>query len=246
MSTPRVAVVVNSCQSYYQVAVPTLLQSARVAGIPLTDIYVVVGDAETDIPDTVVPGPEGGYHLIFTRYINIDFNGVMYMTQTEAGRQTLAHYTHFFYVHDTVEFLPHFWERMGVYVAEGEQYIYLLPQAGKNIGLFEVAWFMEHKAGLLAMLANTDPAKKVDYKHGRFENEAAIRAAYPMLPHTLNEDVLVWMNPEAGCVFPNQEYARFQVAKYGGAMRLATVYQEPGLVKYQANWGQSPVFRLDL
>jgi hypothetical protein len=96
------------------------------------------------------------------------------------------------------------------------------------------------------MLANTDPAKKVDYKHGRFDCEAAIRAAYPMLPHTLNEDVLVWMNPEAGCVFPNLEYARFQVAKYGGAMRLATVYQEPGLIKYQANWGQSPVFRLDL
>ena len=45
----RLAIIINSCLSYYKKTIPVILESALNANIPFEHIYVVVGDSNTDI-----------------------------------------------------------------------------------------------------------------------------------------------------------------------------------------------------
>jgi len=237
VSSMRIAIIVNSCFAFYKIAVPILIKSAYNAGIPLQDIYVVVGDSDETVDmkcDEI-----DDYNIAFCKYINIDFNGVIYFTQTEVGLGILEKYTHFFYIHDTAEFLPHFWENIQKYAYSCSSYISLQPYGSKNIGLFSVPWFLENKKDLLSHFINYDISKKLQYKQGLLENESVIRNNFQHLPGgRLNEDILVEMNPNAANFFPQQNIKCFFEPKYSDVMRKATMYPEPGIIKYQSNWGQ--------
>jgi hypothetical protein len=94
-----VAVVVNSCEKFWDFTKTPLLESAKKAKIPFSNIYVVVGECEEE-KETA----ENGHHTIYCKYANIDYNAAIYFTQTLEGRQLLCQYTHFFYTHDTTVF----------------------------------------------------------------------------------------------------------------------------------------------
>ena len=241
---PKIALIVNSCWSYYAKSLPVFLTSAMRANVPFEDIYVVVGDCEEERPMSVDEIDE--YNVVFCRYINIYFNAAIYFTQTDTGRTILQQYTHFFYLHDTTELLPDFWQRMYIYAKECCSYMALQPICSKNTGLFQVQWFLDNKRELLSYIVNYDVSKKMDLKHGRFENETEIRERFTKLPKILNEDLLIEMDPQAKFYFPQDNNEVFFDNKYGGVTRRATLFPDVGMIKYQANWGQSEQFCLDI
>jgi hypothetical protein len=243
---PKIALIINSCWSYHTKALPVLLASAKEANVPFEDIYVVVGDCtEEDRPIGIET--THGYQTVFCRYINIDFNAAIYFTQTDTGRTMLQQYTHFFYLHDTTELLPHFWQNMHVHAKNCPKYLALESSASKNMGLFQVQWFLDNRRELLSYIVNYDASKKMDMKYGRFDQENLIRERFTKLPFVLNEDLLVEMGPGgAEFSFPQDNLYVFFTKKYGESVRLGTCYPEVGLIKYQANWGQSEQFCLDI
>ena len=92
MDICNVAIIVNSNYNFYETTIEPLIISSKKANIPSANIYVVVGecDHETDIIK------KNDYNIIFCKYVNIDYNGIIYFTQTERGLAELNMYTHFF------------------------------------------------------------------------------------------------------------------------------------------------------
>ena len=233
----NVAVIVNSCVGFFPTTRKTLLDSAREAKIPFSDLYIVVGEAEAEAETEAE-----GARVFFCPYVNIDFNAAIYFSQTKKGRAILAHYTHFFYLHDTCAFLPGFWENIQKYAPFCDTAIQLQPRYTKNIGLFSVDWFLSEKRGLMQLYTNTDPCRRMQYKSGEFPNAKEIRETFPHLGENLNEDVLFPLcdanGVPTGPFFINPVKPTFLCKIYSDQDRLATVYPEPGIVKYQKNWGQ--------
>ena len=230
-----IALVVNSCFAFYKTTIPNLIESAKEAQVPLEHVYIVVGDCDTHVPMHT----ENGYNIVFCRYNNVDYNAAIYFTQTEEGRETLQKYTHFFYTHDTVDFLPHFWTNIQMAVCDS--YIKLKSTSSCSTGLFHVQWFLETRTELLSYLVNFDPDKKICYKHGNREHvprSEEIYKKFKNISRWLNEDLMfLWtedFEPLGEC-FMTQEPRRFLVEKYGSE-RLASFYDPPGLVKFQKNF----------
>ena len=113
-----VAIIINSCYKFYKTTLDPIIESAKKANIPSANIYVVIGesDEETNINNV------GDYNIVFVKYVNIDYNGIIYFTQTENGLNELKKYTHFFYIHDTALFMDSFWEKINVYSSSCETY----------------------------------------------------------------------------------------------------------------------------
>ena len=141
MSSNRIAIVVNSCLSFYKKTIPVLLKSAINANINFEDIYIVVGDCDEETGFNKETYDSKEYNISFCRYVCIDYNAAIYITQTESGLSAIKKYTHFFYIHDTVEFLPNFLESISKYINSCHSYISLEPFGSKNIGLFSINWF---------------------------------------------------------------------------------------------------------
>jgi hypothetical protein len=212
-----------------------IVKSAKNANIPSSNLYIVVGENATD---TNIE-KKNDYNIAFCRFVNIDYNGILYFTQTNNGLTELKKYTHFFYIHDTCVFLPCFWENMQKYALTCNQYIKIKPYTSKNIGLFNVSWFIENKKELLNYFINYEISLKLNYKAGLFTNTNEIYAKYNNLPKWLNEDALFLFTHNftpLGDVFPNNVSITYFANIYSNQKRLATVYKEPGIIKYQKNW----------
>ena len=242
----KIALIINSCQAFYQVTLPQFIHHAKQTGIPLEQVYAVVGETPLEHPQLnqilLQPQPES-YNLIYCPYINIDYNAAIYFSQTESGRAELQKYTHFFYIHDTADLMPHFWKNIQEHAVKCSQYIKISLTHTKNIGLFSVPWFLENKRFFLQHIQNTNPEYKRDYKTGWFPNKDWLYANVPRLcPWNLGEDCLfdyddVTQEP-LGDFFQNDIQTFF--ANYYGSSepRKVSIYMEPGIVKYQKNWGQ--------
>jgi len=248
METPiKIALLVNSCESFYHKTLPQFFYHAKETGIPFDQIYVVVGES----PDTHLhlnqiqcPSSICAYHIIPCPYINIDYNAAIFFSQTPQGREELQKYTHFFYIHDTADLMSHFWQNIQQYALKCTSYIKLSQTHTKNIGLFNTQWFLENKSAFLQNIINTDPQYKHDYKTGWFPNKEWLYQNIPRLcPWNLGEDCLFDYDDETkeplGEFFQNTPQS-FIAQFYGSTDdRKATLYQEPGIVKYQKNWGQA-------
>ena len=233
-----VAVVVNSCLSYYKTTLPILLKTAASAKIPLRNLYVVIGECDEERIDT-----SNEYTLIFTRYVNIDYNAAVYFTQNTYGLDTLKEYTHFFYMHDTASFMDHFWSNIQAHAKTCSSYIKLVPRGSKSTGLFSVDWFIENKKELMSYIANTDKSLRMNYKTSdNFPREKLIRSKFPNLYEYICEDaVFNYVNKEpTGPVFENNEPIDYSnIAKvYSNQDRLVIPFKNPGIIKYQVNRGQ--------
>lgn len=233
-----IAVVVNSCIGFYKTTLPFVVKSAQEAKIPLQNLYIVIGECDEERIDS-----SNGYTLIFTRYVNLDYNGVVYFTQDPHGLETLKQYTHFFYTQDTATFMPHFWDTIQKYTKECSSYIKILEYSSKSIGLFSVDWFIENKKEFYSYVANTDKSLKWNYKSSEnFPREELIRSKFTNLYRWLNEDsVFSFSNGHPiGPVFENNDPVDYSniVKIYSDEDRLAVPFKNPGIIKYQINWGQ--------
>jgi hypothetical protein len=256
----KVALIVNTCDAYYRKTIPWFIQHAIQSKIQPEDILVVVGESETnnpllfqihcpsaspDVPQTTGPetAPETQYNRVFCPYVNIDFNAAIFLSQTQQGRKWISEYTHFFYLHDTTQCLPQLGDRLAHWAPSCSSYIKLQATHTKNIGLFNTMWFLDTKSEFLSAIINTDHSKKMDYKCGEFPNKRWIYENISgMCPWNLNEDTLFLYCPNTEQ--PIGEYFHNHVDYYythlfdSPDVRLASIYNEPGIVKFQRNWGQ--------
>ena len=232
---PEVALIINSCKAFYKTTVPRIISSCKAANIPPSNIYVVVGDCDED---TELKNTDD-YSIVFTRFVNIDYNGIIYFTQTSKGVSELEKYSHFFYIHDTCILLEHFWTTLHTYVEKCNKYIKLEHVSSKNIGLLNVKWFLEEKKELFSYYINYDKALQMKYKNGEFPNKDIIYQKFTNLRRWLNEDCIFSYEPPhipLGDIFNNQP-VQYMTKIYSDEPRLATEYKELGLIKFQRNWG---------
>jgi len=239
-----VCIIVNSCFHFYEVTVKKLIESCKKAKIPSTSIYVVIGESKEE-KDIFF---NEDYNIIFCKYINIDYNGVLYFTQNDSGLKELQKYTHFFYTHDTVEFLEDFWVKINAYSNNCDRYIKLDELGSKNMGLINVKWFIENKKELFSYFINYDESLKLNYKMASYPNEIPnkdlIYSKFNNLPQWLNEDCVFLFTEyhhPIGDVFQNYGIEQYYTNIYNGNERLASVYKEPGLIKYNINHGKAKV-----
>ena len=239
-----VAIIINSCYKFYKTTLDPIIESAKKANIPSANIYVVIGesDEETNINNV------GDYNIVFVKYVNIDYNGIIYFTQTENGLNELKKYTHFFYIHDTALFMDSFWEKINVYSSSCETYLKLENVGSKNIGLLNVDWFIENKKELFSYYINTDKSLALKYKDGDFPNKDLIYSKFNNLPKWLNEDCFfIFENfKPTGESFKNPNKKVYIDKRYSHEDRRASEYEEPGIIKYQKNWGQGGGWNMEL
>ena len=240
----KIAIIINSCEKFQKKTIPIIINSSKKAKIPSHNIYIVVGDSDKET--NIIT--KNDYNIIFCKYTNIDYNAAIYFTQTSEGLNEIQKYTHFFYIHDTAKFLDNFWEKIINYSKYCEEYIKLETVGTKNIGLINTKWFIENKKNLFSYYINYDKSLLWDYKNGSFPNKDIIYSKFNNLAKFLNEDNLFIFNnyEPIGNVFENKEKERYIEKTYNNLERRATVYLEPGIIKYQSNWGQQPEWNLDL
>jgi hypothetical protein len=230
-----IAIIINSCNKFYKNTIGPIIESAEKANIPGNNIYFVVGecDKETGIIR------HNNYNIVFCRFVNIDYNGILYFTQTETGIKELKKYTHFFYIHDTSIFMDYFWEKINNYAGSCTSYIKLLPSYTKNIGLLNVEWFILNKKDLFNYFINYDKTLVLKYKVGDFPNKDIIYNRFSNIPRDLYEDCFFDFDETyspIGSHFENNNNSVYYEKKYSDKERLATEYLEPGIIKYQMNW----------
>lgn len=229
----NIALVINSCYEFYDTTIPPIIESAKIAGVPGRHIYVVVGQCDND-RDIVF---NGEYNIVFCRYTNIDYTAAVYFTQTEKGRTELSKYSHFFYIHDTCKILPGFWNNLQKY--QCDTYIKLQKQCSKTIGMFNTDWFLENKTELMRYYANTNQELFMIYKSGDFPNKDEIYAKFKNLAEFPNEDCLFLFDKfiPIGPYFVNGTIPQY-VQNIYGTPRMVSEYSEPGIQKFQKNWGR--------
>ncbi len=232
----NIAVVINSCLKFYKTTVDIAIASAKKANIPPANIYVVVGECDEDKDMEF----NGDYNIVFCRYVNEAYNASIYFTQTQKGIDEIKKYTHLFYTQDTTEFLENFWENINRYAEHCDDYIKMENIYSKNIAMFNVKWLIENKTELLSYYVNYDKTLIMDYKGGNYKNKDVIYSKFDNLAQWLNEDCLHIFNKgvPVGKFFLNPQKNTFLIKKYNDEFRLATVYNNPGIIKYQKNWGQ--------
>jgi beta-1,4-mannosyl-glycoprotein beta-1,4-N-acetylglucosaminyltransferase len=226
------AVIVNSCMKYYQTTLPPLIESAKKAGIPFRNLYIIIGEADENKVDTT-----NEYTLIYSRFV-LDA-GYPYFIQTSEGLAELTKYTHFFYTHCTSIFLEQFWTNIQEHSKRCSSYIKMEEKASKSIGFFNVDWILKNKKEVLSYFCNADKSLSLNYKTGQnipFEDK--ILSLPNVHFYYLNEDQMFDYGPNQeaiGDVFQNT-IRRYLIKQYSDQERLANVYEDPGLIKFQANF----------
>ena len=241
--SPSIAVIINSCAKFYQTTIPIIIESCKSANIPSNQIYVVVGECDYDSELHFT----GDFHIVFCRYVNIDYNTAIYFTQTERGKAELQKYTHFFYTHDTTTFMNSFWKNISNFMY-CDSYIKLRYVQTQNIGFFNVSWFLENKTELFSYYTNYDKQLQMAYKAGDFPNKDLIYSKFSNLAQWLNEDCLFLFSENyepLGYNFFNEEKS-FMTKIYSEEERKATVYENPGIIKYQKNWNPTKDWNINL
>ncbi len=225
-----VAIIVNTCKTFYETTVPLLIDSAKNANIPLENIYVVVGESETtsDIMKMY------GYNIVFCKYINIDYNGVIYFTQTETGLKELKKYKYFFHMHDTCEFLPYFWVLINSLKNYCSEYIKSKVEYTQNIGLINTEWFIQNKSEFFKDIINFNPELKMDYKNSNYPNKLQLYEKFGKknLPPHMGEDSLFTVRDGEAIGMAIEPFTfKYKINKYG-TERNANVYVGFAIIKY--------------
>lgn len=233
----NIAIVINSCYKFHKTTIQSIIDSAVKAKIPSTNIYIVVG--ESDENSSIIR--EEYFNIVYCNCVNIDYNGAIYMALSKEGRAEIQKYTHFFYLHDTCEFMPHFWDTICESAPACDSYIKLQESFSKNIGLFNVRWFLETKTELLKDFFNKDKELAMEYKCGNFVNKDEIYKKHRGLALWLNEDALFMFDDQQrpiGAYFNAGEAPQSNhiVMPYAES-RLRIERPNPGIVKFQRSRG---------
>lgn len=241
----KLALIVNTCQAFYETTVPKFIESAQKAKIPPEHIYVVVGESDIEKPFQL--SQTQTHNVCYCPYKNIDYNAAIYLTQTQDGKKILEKYDYFFYIHDTAELMSFFWEKINQHtqkaIENNTPYIKLAVTHTKNIGLIQSKWFLqrENDTHFFQSIINTNSDLKRDYKTGNFPNKQWLYDNITGLcPWNLGEDCMFiydGQRPVGDCFINHVDMYITQL--YGSSeQRLASIYNDPGLIKFQKNWGQ--------
>ena len=110
---------------------------------------------------------EDGINIIYTNFVNIDYNGIMYFTQTEKGFEIFQKYTHFFYIHDTAEFLENFMDIINASIPDCTSCKRAVNGFSQSTGLINTQWFITNRKKVFSYLINYDHSLKDHLKHGK-------------------------------------------------------------------------------
>ena len=58
-----IAIIINSCQKFYETTIDKIIDSAKKANIPSSHIYIIVGECEEDIEMNFT----GNYNIVFCK-----------------------------------------------------------------------------------------------------------------------------------------------------------------------------------
>ena len=240
-----VAVIINSCYKFHKTTIPYMVDSIKHANIPRNNIYIVVGesDNETDIMQME------DYNIVYCKYVNIDYNGVIYFTQTQRGLQELQKYTHFFYMHDTCIFLNCFWDNILLSSNQCDSYVKLTNYYSVSTGLLNVNWFIQNKKELFSYFINYDKELILAYKASNYPNNNLIYSKFTNLPQYLGEDSIFVFND----FVPVGDFFNFVDRVPSFIMRVYSNEERkghmllPGIIKFNKNWkGGEPDFKWNL
>jgi len=236
-----VAIIINSCEKFWSTTSQKILPSLERAKIPGRSVYVVVG--ECDYESEIVYDEQRQHHIVYCRYVNESYNAAIYFTQNEKARKEISKYSHLFYTQDTTSFCEDFGYNIQTYAEGCNSYIKLLNKFTKNIGLFNVSWFLTNKTELMRYFINYDKSLIIAYKSSNFVNKDIIYSKFKNLGEYLGEDSLFEFDgtrgDPLGPVFPNKLIPCYLEKVYSKEDRLVTVYKQPGILKYQKNWSQA-------
>lgn len=213
--------VVNSCAKY-AAAAGGLLASLPAGGVPPEAVHVVVGEC----PSAESCTAPGGWRVHRSTWCNLDNTALLWALDASELRDD----DDFFYVHDTCELLPGFWDAVCGLDLGGDDAVRLKAEPSMNVGLYSVGGLRARAAGGLRALANADPAR------------------VPALKRDLDllEDYAFRLLRVAAAPLGGEPHVRYDASPYGtGVPRRAETFPRPGLVKYKANWGQGAL-RVDL
>lgn len=219
----RLAVVINTCAAYEEVAVPPLLDSLRKAGVPMDLVHVVVGECD-------VEGDEGEAPSRHRRAtVNIDNNALLWLTQEPRACEDADVVM---ILHDTSLVDVDFWTKItkaaDALWAMDNMHCMRLYNPSMGMGLYKVPWLKSPGVvAYMASLRNTDPTKKHDIKHN-----------LAILEDTLFK--ATWLGNAADMQGMDKVVIDEHVHMYGTDVpRILEYYPAAGVYKVKANWGQS-------
>ena len=225
---PSIAVVVNSCASFFDRTLPPLLDSLDAAGVPKGAVHVVVGDCARDEDLTYE-----GVAVHRRRYANIDNNGLLWLAfeRPDEWRNGLdgAAPDWVFYTHDTALVAPQFWDecrRVAKEARAGSVCVKLHEPFSMSMGFYKTEWLwgdiVRVWARTIANFDNSEPAKQAIKA-----NLAAVEdACFNLAPPTAIE------------VLPNAYTVvdRFRTMYGSNVPRIVEYYATPGIYKVKANF----------
>ena len=207
--------VVNSCERYSSAAAALLASLAR-GGVPPAATHVVIGEC----PETTTTTAPGGWREHRTGWCNLDNTALLWALDAP----DLADDDEFFYVHDTCDLLPGFWDSVLAIDLGGAGAVRLKTGPSMNMGLYSVGALRARAGDALRALANVDPARVPGIKQ-----DLALLEDYAFGLLGAREEAALGGEPRV----------RGDASPYGtGVTRRAETFTRPGLVKYKANWGQ--------
>jgi len=221
----RVAVLVNSCAPFWPRTSRAVLASLRVAGVPPEAVFVAVGQSAVRGSEAVFVQGAGGEYCVTTAHVpwaNMDDNALLWAATTDR----LGDFEWAFYMHDTCEALPGFWDELpralAAALAERPDLaaVKLHGPFSMCMGYYRLD-ALRGVAPAVAATANLDPARLMDVKREVEDRVFGVLAGAGM----------------GVGVLPNVYAPGPAADPYGtGVPRIAEKYDTPGLLKHKANW----------
>jgi hypothetical protein len=236
----EVAILVSSCESYCRTVTPRLLASLAREGVPARDVFVVIG--ETPAPERASTYQAGGMAVAawHVPYVNFDNNALLWAV-SDAGRAALAGYEWALLVHDTVEVLSGFLDRVQGRlrcVSDDVHAFRLKPGWSMSMGYYRLATLWAHASAMTEAVrvnhvATTPEDSKFAIKFGGVDRDGTEDVVFRWLERLV---------PPGGVRVLNEHGAGVRASTTcvydTDTQRVTEVFPDPGLAKHKANWGQ--------
>lgn len=227
-------VLITSCASYADHALPRLLGSLAAAGVPPDRVRVVIGDCEADRD-----GKSDGVWVHERRYAMLDNNGLAWAC-LEDGLAGWPGVDWVVYLHDTCAVDADFWgtcARLAARDLREADCGRLVRHNSMGMGLYRAAWL--RSPAVVARLAELET------------RDAGARLRLKQRLDVLEDTLFKLADQGGGRVVTLAHGFRCDGRAervYGPqcSARLAEHYSPPGILKFKANWGQGAALKVDL
>ena len=229
----RIAVLVSSCESYYKTSLPLLLTTLVRSRIRPCDIFVVIGDAE-EAGSAVMSLPQiGEFTAHFITCVNLDNNALLWAVADT--RPELAEYEWAFLLHDTTMVQAGFGARLpevlAVHLEESPDMaaLKLCPHLSMSMGYYRLDALRTVRDELLAGACYDNS----------LESRLLVKVRPDIEDHAFN--LIASSGGQIEFIRHGVDTIAVLQSPYGGANRRCEVWNEPGLLKFKANWCVVPM-----